>query len=272
MWKRTRLLIWGKTYPEFSKRYYETVCTGAIHGETGRLIRIYPITLRYLDEHFRSYQWIEAEIERNTSDFRPESYKIKQNTITLGDFLDPQKKDGWKRRAEWILRPGNVFTSMEALREAERADRTSLGVIKPKSIKGFYARTRSPEDKEEWEQKRQLAITQKDLFVDTESKVGELEFRWVDYRVEFRCDDPACSTLHDCSILDWGIYVLDRNQERKKGSYKLAEADVLAKLQEIADPQKKDIHFFLGNTKDHSNNFSVVGLFYPPIERQGQLL
>ena len=27
MWKRTRLLIWGKTYPEFSKKYYETVIT-----------------------------------------------------------------------------------------------------------------------------------------------------------------------------------------------------------------------------------------------------
>jgi hypothetical protein len=27
MWTKKRLLIWGTTYPEFSKTYYETVCT-----------------------------------------------------------------------------------------------------------------------------------------------------------------------------------------------------------------------------------------------------
>jgi len=272
MWKRTKLLIWGKTYPEFSKRYYETVCTGAIHGDTGRLIRIYPITLRHLEEQFRSYQWVDAEIERNTSDFRPESYKIKQDGMVLGEFLDPQKRDGWKRRGEWVLRRENMFRSVEALQAAEKIDHTSLGVIKPKMIHEFIARQRTLEDKAEWEEKRDAAISQKDLFVDAESKVRDLEFRWVDYRVRFSCDDVACTTEHEFSILDWGIYVLDRNQEKRKGSYKLAEADVLAKLREITDPDRRDVYFFLGNTKAHSHSFSVVGIFYPPIVRQGSLL
>src|SRR5258707_15707067 len=47
-WIPKRLLIWGTTYPEFSKKYYETVCTGAIDGDTGKLLLIYPATLRYL--------------------------------------------------------------------------------------------------------------------------------------------------------------------------------------------------------------------------------
>lgn len=102
MWEKKRLLIWGKTYPEFSKTYYETVCTGAIDGETGRLVRIYPITLRYNAEQFAKYQWIEALVERNPKDYRPESFRIRQDSIVLGERLETD--DGWKARSEWVLR------------------------------------------------------------------------------------------------------------------------------------------------------------------------
>jgi hypothetical protein len=54
MWERKQLLVWGTTYPEFSKTYYETVCMGAIDGATGRLMRIYPITLRHMKEPFHA--------------------------------------------------------------------------------------------------------------------------------------------------------------------------------------------------------------------------
>src|SRR5258708_19110931 len=73
MFQKKRLLIWGTTYPEFSKTYHETVCTGGIDADSGALVRIYPIRLRYLDERFHKYQWIEAEIEKSTKDPRPES-------------------------------------------------------------------------------------------------------------------------------------------------------------------------------------------------------
>jgi hypothetical protein len=36
VWTTKKLLIWGKTYPEFSKSYYETVCTGAVDEESLR--------------------------------------------------------------------------------------------------------------------------------------------------------------------------------------------------------------------------------------------
>lgn len=71
MWTRKRLLVWGKTYPEFSKTYYETVCTGAIDAETKRLVRIYPITLRHNKDQFAKYQWIEADAERNPGTSAP---------------------------------------------------------------------------------------------------------------------------------------------------------------------------------------------------------
>jgi hypothetical protein len=136
MWKKTRMLIWGKTYPEFSAKYYETVCTGAVHGESGRLIRIYPVTLRYLDSQFKTYQWIDARIERNASGARPESFKIKQNTIVPGKHIDAESKDGWEERAKWTLRPESIFASVEALQRAQAAEGTSLGSSGPSASTG----------------------------------------------------------------------------------------------------------------------------------------
>ncbi|MGD0919005.1 MAG: hypothetical protein ABSB22_21380 [Thermodesulfobacteriota bacterium] len=43
------ILICVKTYPEYSTKYIETVCTTGILKETKQLIRLYPITYRYLE-------------------------------------------------------------------------------------------------------------------------------------------------------------------------------------------------------------------------------
>src|SRR5690349_10297784 len=58
-WERRRILIWGKTRPELSRNYRETVCTGGVFEDSGRLVRLYPIPLRYLDDekYFKKYQW-----------------------------------------------------------------------------------------------------------------------------------------------------------------------------------------------------------------------
>lgn len=128
MWTKKRLLIGGTTYPEFSKTYYETVCTGALDGETGKLVRIYPVTLRYLNEPFRSYQWIEAEVERNTSDFRPESFRIRQESIVGGDQVTTD--DGWQDRRQLSTGIGarqqrtNLNSSPRAVATLRRRSRT----------------------------------------------------------------------------------------------------------------------------------------------------
>jgi hypothetical protein len=262
MWLKKRLLIWGKTYPEFSKSYYETVCTGAVDSDTGRLVRIYPITLRYMTEPFAAYDWIEAEIERNTSDFRPESYRIRQDSIKVAGKIDT--KDAWEERSKWVLRDSNVFSSVKALQDAERNDHTSLGLVRPKRIIRVYAKHRSDEERQEWDAHREQAIAQKDLFVDAETKTKDLVFMPIQYRAVFECADPACPTQHDMSILDWGVYVLSRKLYRDKGGGAAAEKGTIERIYETMDVTKKDSLFFLGNTKAHSTNFMIVGMYYPP--------
>jgi hypothetical protein len=260
-WEKKRLLIWGTTYPEFSKAYFETVCTGAIDEATGKLVRIYPITLRYLDDRFRHYQWIKAEVERNTSDFRPESYRIQQATIEVREKVDTT--DGWAERSRWVLRPTNVFSSLEELRAAEARDHTSLGLVKPAEIKRVYFKKKTDEDRKEWEAARKAAQSQRDMFVDVDTATRDLQFVPVRYFVDFTCDGPAGPTMHKCSVLDWGVYVLHRKMYAKY-SGGIAEQKVIDAITAKLDQTRKDAYLFMGNTKAHCQNFSIVGFYYPP--------
>ncbi len=266
MFQKRRLLIWGTTYPEFSKKYYETICTGAIDAETGKLVRLYPIRLRYREERFHLFQWIDAEIEKSSKDPRPESFRIREDNIVLGEWIDPRKTGGWAARRRWVLGRHNVFESVEALRAAQTRNGTSLGVVRPGPIE-FQARQLPMKDKVEWDRKREAAIAQKDLLLDPETKIQDLTFRFVEYRAKFTCRTHECGG-HDMSIRDWGLYVLDMKQEEKKQNVKAAEESVLKKLRADTDTTKRDPYLFLGNMQAHRDAFMIVGLFCPPKDDQ----
>ncbi len=77
MIERKKICITVKTYPTLSKKYDELVCTAGLLDD-GSWIRIYPLPFRKLDydKKYKKYHWIEADVERNLSDIRPESYKV----------------------------------------------------------------------------------------------------------------------------------------------------------------------------------------------------
>jgi len=89
-----RVLIFGKTYPEPSTKYLETVCTGGI-TEDGRLIRLYPLSFRYLHEQvkFTKWQWIEVGLKKATDDPRPESFRPDETTIKPGAKVETKRGD-----------------------------------------------------------------------------------------------------------------------------------------------------------------------------------
>jgi len=72
----TKVLITVKTYPTLSARYDELVCTAGFR-EDGSWIRIYPVPFRkkHYNEQYKKYDWIEVDLVKNTSDFRPESFR-----------------------------------------------------------------------------------------------------------------------------------------------------------------------------------------------------
>jgi hypothetical protein len=266
MWARKRILIWGKTRPELSRAYHETVCTGGILEDTRRLVRLYPIPLRYLedDKVFRKYQWIEAHVMKSTRDVRPESYKIRLDTIVPGEHIPPESGN-WGRRAEWVMAPGNVFASVEALQAARAADGTSIGLVKPKECMGFYAEAFPQAEKDEFWRKYRSIQRQPDLPFepDSDEEVRPLpppDFR---FKIQFRCDDSACSKVHDFTAFDWEVDALYNSCRNRGDSPEAARDKVIAKLRDEACGPTKDTHFFLGNIATHPHIFTIVGLWYP---------
>lgn len=264
-WQRERILIWGKTRPEISQKYAELVCTGGLLERTKKLIRLYPVPLRYLDDQriFRKYQWIEANICKSPKDTRPESYKIDFNDIEIKEKIDTSKGN-WDRRAEWILHSENLVTSVEEIQNQQIRMKRSLGIIAPKSIQRFSFEPFSMGEIHDWKKKYDAVLAQGDLQFMAEEKrdlkpIPPPDFR---FKVGFRCDDRRCMKDHSFSILDWEIDALYNNLRNKGDTQKLAATKVIEKLEENCCSDN-DVRFFLGNISSHPKMFTIVGLWYP---------
>ena len=183
------ILIVVKTYPEISAKYTETVCTAGILTDTKTLVRLYPIRFRYLEgtQQFRKYQWIKADIDKATADHRPESYNIDPNSIVPGDIIPAGKS--WKERCAWLLNENTVFSSVEALRAAQKKNRTSLGIVKPKAVNRVIIRERDEKEVADAIAKKDSVVKQLDMFEEKK----DLYILPVRIMIEFCCDDPDCS-------------------------------------------------------------------------------
>lgn len=265
---KTKVLITVKTYPVASTTYDELVCTAGMR-EDGTWIRIYPVPFRKLDyeKQYEKYRWIEVDLVKNTSDFRPESYRPRdiddENTIRSLEKLDTS--NNWKKRKEIVLQ--HVYDDLTKL-IAEAKDkniRTSLAVFKPTEIIDFVWE----EVDRDWKPKQKAALKQGNLFLDKSKD----DFRVVNklpYKFSFIFKDVN-GKKSKLMIEDWEVGALYWNSLRRK-NYNEAEAckDVWKKYFENF-AKTKDLYFFLGTTKVHHarnapNPFVIIGAFYPKKE------
>ncbi len=88
-WRAQKALILGRAYPEPSKKHIETVCTGAI-SEDGQLLRLYPISWRYLNENqkYKLWSWAKFELRKGGDDKRKESYRVREETIQVISHIE----------------------------------------------------------------------------------------------------------------------------------------------------------------------------------------
>lgn len=266
-WERRKILIWGKTRPELSQKYREIVCTGGVFADTKRLVRLYPIPLRYMDDekYFKKYQWIEAYVTRSSSDSRPESYKIRPDGIEVFDTIRTKPGGNWDDRAEWIMYKKNIFQSVEALQEQQKVDHTSLGLIRPKLITNVIPQKYGQTERDRFWEKYKNAVAQMELPIDPENRREIKPLIPPDYRfkIQFRCDDERCEQDHIFSILDWETDALYfKLRQQGKSSFEASKA-IVDKLENQVCSPDKDLHFFLGNISTHPNIFTIVGLWWP---------
>ena len=139
-------------------------------------MRIYPIPFRQLeyDKQYSKYDWVEIDLVKNTSDFRPESYKPKsiEAGFKILGHIDTEKDQSWRRRKEIVLK--NVHTNMTELIEAAKdgAKYTSLAVFKPQEILDF----KIEKTEREWDKKKLEKLKQErsNLFAQEEEDLFEV--------------------------------------------------------------------------------------------------
>lgn len=267
----TKVLITVKTYPSLSESYQELVCTAGFK-EDGSWVRIYPIPFRLLEyeQRYKKYQWIELELKRNESDPRPESYKpVNINKMKLGDFIDPAKKGGWEIRKEIVLQ--NIYYNMgKLIEEAQnKLVGTSLAVFKPAKIIDFFYK---PCDRE-WDKDKLAKIMQQtSLFEDSENPFNVVDKVPYTFKYRFLDDDKKERNL---KIEDWEICQLYWNCLKKHNGDEIGACEDVKKKYFDNFALTKDLHFFLGTTRQYHNwvrnPFLIVGVFYPPHELQTKL-
>lgn len=131
---KEKILILVKTYPIYSRTYFELVCTAGIN-EQGQWKRIYPVPFRELEEleKYKKYQWVEVELVENSKDPRPESYKVQPGSTieVLGEPLPTA--NNWEVRKN-ALANTLVYTSLEEIIAQSKENRLSLCQFQPKEI------------------------------------------------------------------------------------------------------------------------------------------
>lgn len=273
---KRRVFITVKTYPTLSKKYDELVCTAGILDD-GNWVRIYPLPFRKLDyeKRYSKYQWIEFELEKNTSDMRPETYKVvnRETLRVLGKPVGTKKC--WQERKDIIFQRNKIYRNLSELIELAHANKISLAVFKPKElIKIDVEKTERewPEDKlallEGKKKQFSLFQTQKEL-EEIFSVVKKMPYKFF---YNFSDQEGRKSRL---MIEDWEIGALYWKCLKRAGGDE-QEAIVKVKEKYFEQFRKLDIYLFLGTTKEHHqkrapNPFVIIGVFYPPYNPQSML-
>ncbi len=269
MAENKRIYILVKTYPTISDKYAELVCTAGVL-EDGSWIRLYPVPFRILngDQQFKKYTWINADVERNTSDFRPESYRPTLDTIVLETKTDQKvKQANWDLRKTIIFHNQTIYTNLQTLITEAKETKKSLALFKPKRIINMEIE----ETTREWDYKKLKSLemhkAQLNMFKTIEDLEREFQVvRKVPYYFRYIIEDD-CGKKSTMMIEDWEIGALYWNcLKRHKNNELAAIEDVKKKY--INDYTQKDLYLILGTTKEFHNRapnpFIIIGVLPLP--------
>lgn len=272
---RKRVLLTVTTYPLPSRSYDELVCTAGIL-EDGSWIRIYPVPLSFLSDlkgtgelNNVKYTWIELNLIKRTDDFRPESYSPKNydfKDIIIGERINTDRN--WHRRKELCL--SNVYTNLSKLiGDSKDPHNTSLATFKPSKI----ISVEFEEDEREWKNEWKDLRKQGDLFAT--DKPPEILIPKIPYKFYYRFEDDSGKSSR-LMIEDWEIGALYWKCLKKAEGNESVALEKVKQKYEVDFKKNKDIHLFLGTTKQwhmrrSKNPFVIIGVFYPKKESQLKL-
>ena len=193
-WVKKRVLIVVKTYPTPAMSGVEVSCTAGI-TENKEWIRIFPVPFRLLheDKRFAKYQWVDVDVTKAVKDFRPESYKLNDQTIQASK-LEPSWGSRWKYIAPLL---GKSLCEIQATQKSNGSP--TLGIFKPAKIKRLIIEKANGD----WTQSQLNALNQSTMFPQSRP-IERLEKIPFDFKYEFLCSAAGCRG-HKLSCTDWEI-------------------------------------------------------------------
>lgn len=267
---KTKVLITVKTYPTISGKYDELVCTAGFR-EDGTWIRIYPVSFRKkaYDQQYKKYDWVEIDLNKNTTDFRPESFRPHAHDTEFDIVEHVGTENNWEERKKYVL--GKVYYNLtELISEAHnKAICTSLAVFKATNIIDF----KIEEVAREWDAKKIAKLDeerkQMNLFKQPEDPFEVVNK--LPYKFSYVLEDNQ--GIHSKMMIeDWEIGQLFWNcLARHEGNEAKAVEDVRKKYYDDF-AKTKDLYLFLGTSQLHhyvsKNPFMIIGTFHPKVESQ----
>lgn len=155
------------------------------------------------------------------------------------------------RRRDVVFRdPSWHFSCAGKLRAAQKETGLSLGMVPVRVVKSVGVKERPEEKLRKHREKLRGLQSQRGMFGVEQKNLAPQAFR---IEVEWLCEDKDCNG-HRASVLDWGLGELGRKRGREAAR---------SKMEEIADTQKYDLRFYMGNFLRYPNSFGVLGLWYP---------
>jgi len=243
---RVRILV--KAYPQPSKKYRETVCVAAITDEPRpRFVRLYPIRYRDLPQHkrFERFDLVSLRMWRDSSDFRPESHKVDEDSI---EIVESGKRLNSENRFR-VWRPF-IFDNFRGLKARNVDSKVSLGIIRPDegSLEFLYYPESDDSDDD-----RAISVSlneQMNLLQPDLEPIARPEWS---FKYRFTSGGER-STI---TIQDWEIQAALHNFRkmygRQEGFNRLVET-----YSKVIPEQAP--HFIMGTIKRHPHIFTMIGV------------
>ncbi len=241
------LVVLGRAAPDDLKDGRQTVCVGGWSSSYG-FIRLYPTNVV---SDLNRWNIVEVPVERNESDDRFESWKIKGSRSEWNELHRKIKRVGrLEGSSRWKLI--NQIPKVGCISELNDKH-ASLGLIWPRKIVGFGLR-----DRESWDHGRQMSLTDFGGFEYSQHLfrvMTKRHFPFVPF-IEWECPGPCGlkQGYHHSQVLEWGVYEWFRkvNFDREKCEQVFDNLHL--------EDESWSRWFFVGNLHRYRRSFMIISV------------
>lgn len=232
-----RVVVLVKALPHPGRNHGETVCCAGVTPD-GQWRRQYPIRFRQMDKQFARWDWIEYDYVRPTSDRRPESRYVQDNSIIVGKKMPESERAPFLNR---IIVPST---------EAAAARGMSLALIRPRNTRFFWVR-KSAEQLEEERRANKAAAEQFSLF---DREIATLQPCPFEFRFNYETEDGKS---HRAKCGDWETTAMFYRFEKEFG-----ESGALERMAKIFGEEypTKGMAFAMGTHSRYPDIWLLVGI------------